>query len=60
MILGQWTFFKVGRGIRQSISQFPPYGIVMMLQTNMVIGDKTRTKDFTSDHGAAGTSHLGS
>jgi hypothetical protein len=24
-----------------------------------VIGDKIRTKDFTSDHGAEGTSHLG-
>jgi len=25
----------------------------------LVIGDKIRTKDFTSDHGAEGTSHLG-
>jgi hypothetical protein len=32
--------FEVGRGIRQSISQFPHLGIVMMLQTNLVIVDK--------------------
>ena len=52
--------FQVDRGIGQSISQFPHYGILMMLcKTNLVIGDKIRTKDFTSDHGAEGTSHLG-
>ncbi|PYU84305.1 MAG: hypothetical protein DMG50_05205 [Acidobacteria bacterium] len=52
--------FQVDRGIGQSISQFPHYGILMMLcKTNLVIGDKIRTKDLTSDHGAEGTSHLG-
>jgi len=51
--------FQVDLGIRQSISQFPHYGIIMMLQTHLVIGDKIRAKDFTSDHGAKGTSHLG-
>jgi|SRR6266436_5863490 hypothetical protein len=30
--------FQVGRGIRQSISQFPHYGIVMMLQNSL--GDR--------------------
>jgi len=51
--------FQFDLGIRQSISQFPHYGIIMMLQNLLVIGDRIRTKDFTSDHGAEGTIHLG-